>query len=332
MIQKLRITWLDTIKGICILLLIFSHCMPVFDLLKTWIFSFMLPAFYIVCGYLTYYKYPNGFKSGQFSDLLSKRWFNLFIPYFFFGIIHIVFFNSIRLISGNPLLFILQFKNLILMKGIASLWFLPIYFFSEVLLILFLTLIKGKARYCIAIIIVILLIIIDQTSLSWPFSIIYNSALGFVFAYAGFIFASYKIENKLSIKAAIFILLIGSISTTFNQGASVNDMKIVPLYFINALIICLSMITLVIYKDEKYGNNKFVTFYGKNSLLIVCTNNLIIESLRLLDHLLLNDSLLQIGYLGIFIFFIIITVCEYPVLRLLEGKFNRNYLRGYIKN
>lgn len=326
--QKQRITWLDTIKGICILFLIFSHCMTEFDILKTWIFSFMLPAFYMVCGYLTYYRYPDGFKSGQFSDLFSKRWFNLFIPYFFFGIILILYFNSIRLISGNPLLFISQFKNLILMKGIASLWFLPIYFFSEVLLILFLTLIKGKARYCIAIIIAILLIIIDQTSLSWPFTIIYKSVLGFVFAYAAFIFASYKIEKKLSIKAAAFLLLIGSISTSFNQGASVNDMKIAPLYFINALIICLSMITLVIYKDEKYGNNKFVSFYGKNCLLIVCTNNLIIEFLRLLDHLLFNDSLLQIGYLGIFIFFIIITACEYPILRFFEDKFSRDYFLG----
>ena len=151
--------------------------------------------------------------------------------------------------------------------------------------------------------------------------------IGFVFAYAAFIFASYKIEKKLSIKTAVFLLLIGSISTTFNQGASVNDMKIVPLYFINALIICLCMITLVIYKEEKYGNNKFVSFYGKNSLLIVCTNNLIIEFLRLLDHLLFNDSLLQIGYLGIFIFFIIITACEYPVLRFFEGKFSRDYFQ-----
>ena len=331
MAQEQRITWIDTIKGICILLLLFSHSQTEFDLLKTWIFSFMLPAFFIVCGYLAYYKYPEGLKPGQLGDFLSKRWYNLFIPYFLFGVIFILYINFIRFISGNPLLLVPQFTRLLSMEGIASMWFLPTYFFSELLFLFFLTIVKGKARLFIVALTVIILSLIEQTTLSWPIDILYRVAEGTAFIYIAFIFASYKIENKISIPVAVILLVIASISTAFNQGASMNDMKIVPLYFINAIIITLSMICLINRVGQKYGDNRMITFYGKNSLIIVCTNNLIIEFLRLLDHKLFNDSLLQIGYLGIIIFFIIITLCEYPLLKLFEGKFNRNYLQGRIK-
>ena len=235
MTPKQRIIWIDSIKGICILLLLFSHSMTEFDLLKTWIFSFMLPAFFIVCGYLTYYKYPNGFKSDQFSDLLSKRWYNLLIPYIFFGILFILYINFIRFISGNPLIFVPQFRRLLLLEGVASLWFLPTYLFSEILFISFLTLVKVNFRFIVVVVTVIILSFIDQTKLSWPIDIMFRVAEGAIFAYVAFIFASYKFEKRISFHVAAILFVIGSISTTFNQGASMNDMKIAPLYFINAI-------------------------------------------------------------------------------------------------
>lgn len=322
-----RILWIDSVKGIAILLLLFSHSMTTYDLVKNWILAFRIPIFFIICGYIVHLKYSDGFKQGQFLNLLSKRWYNLFLPYFLFGIIWILFLNVLRFLGSEPLRFHPLIVNLISMEGVASLWFLPTYFFSEILLITILGLFRGVVRYGVIALIILILSLTDQSTMSYPFSLIYRVVAGSVFVFMGFIFASYKIEDKLSWKTALLLFLLFSYLTVFNKGASMNDMKIVPLYLLNATIINLSFISLVRFLGEKWGNNNYLTFYGKNSLIVICTNNVIIEVIRLIDYILFGNILLSMGYLGIFIFFIIITICEYPILKIFEGKFNRDYFQ-----
>lgn len=318
-----RIIWIDAVKGIAILLLLFSHSMTEYDLIKNWILAFRIPIFFIICGYIVHMKYPDGFQQGQLPDLISKRWYNLFKPYFIFGIAFIVFLSIIRIIGGEPLNTFTLLIDLISMEGVASLWFLPTYFFSEIFLISLLGLFKGNTRYYVIIIITIILSVIDQNVLTYPFSLFYKIAAGSVFVFIGFLFASYKIEEKLSWKFALLLLLLFSFFTIFNRGASMNNMKIVPFYLINAVIINMCFITLVYVIVEKYGDNKLLSFYGKNSLIVICTNNLIIETLRLIDYVFWGNILLSMGYIGVFLFFIIITICEYPFLKVFGGKFKR---------
>lgn len=321
--QRQRITWIDTTKGIAILLLLFSHSMTVFDAFKTWIFAFHMPIFFIICGYLAYKKYPNGFKSGEFLDFLSKRWYNLFKPYLFFGTILILFLNFLRYFSGNPIVVFSQFTDLLSLEGIESLWFLPVYFFAELILITILGLVKNKLRYLVFLIIVIILYIIDQPSLTWPMDIVFKIFEGSVFAFTGYTFAKTEISEKIPITIAIILFIIASLATSFNLGASMISMNNVPLYLFNAIIISLSLITIIQFIEEKFQYNETITYFGKNSLIVVCTNNLVIEIIRLLDFKLFNNSLLHLGYLGVILFFIIITICEYPLLKVFEGQFKR---------
>ena len=318
-----RIQWIDSVKGIAIILLLFSHSLIRDDLIRTWILSFRIPIFFIICGYIVNLKYSDGFKEGQFLDLLSKRWYNLLFPYFLFGIIYIIFLNALRLAGGVPLNVFPLLKKLLSMEGIASLWFLPIYFFSEILLVFILGIFKNYYRYLVIALIVVVLSLIDQTTLSWPLSIIYKVAAGSVFVFIGFVFASNRIEYKLSLTTAIILLIVFSSLTVLNRGASMNEMKIVPLYFINAVFINLSFITIVRILCDKYGDNRLLTFYGKNSLIVICTNNVIIETLRLVDYRFTGNFLLNHGYLGVIIFFFILIICEYPLWKIFGGKFKR---------
>lgn len=317
-----RIIWIDAVKGIAILLLLFSHSMIEYDLIKNWILAFRIPIFFIICGYIVHMKYPDGFLQGQLLDLISKRWYNLFKPYFIFGIALIIFLNILRIIGGEPLNIITPLIDLISMEGYASLWFLPTYFLSEIVLISLLGLFKGNTRYYV-IIIIIVLSVVDQSVLTYPFSLIYKAAAGSVFVFIGFLFATYKIEEKLSWKLALLLLLLFSFFTIFNRGASMNNMKTVPFYLINAVVINMCFITLVYVLVEKFGDNKLLSFYGKNSLIVICTNNLIIETVRLIDYVFWGNILLSMGYFGVFLFFIIITICEYPLLKVFGGKFKR---------
>lgn len=59
---------------------------------------------------------------------------------------------------------------------------------------------------------------------------------------------------------------------------------------------------------------QIIPFYGKNSIVILCTNNLIIEILRLFDSKVTGNFFLQHGMLGNFLFTILLVICELPVI------------------
>ena len=54
---------------------------------------------------------------------------------------------------------------------------------------------------------------------------------------------------------------------------------------------------------------------GRNTIVILCTNNLIIELIRLIDHKIANDSLLSLGLLGCLVFTMLIIAIEIPLIK-----------------
>lgn len=55
---------------------------------------------------------------------------------------------------------------------------------------------------------------------------------------------------------------------------------------------------------------RFLIFAGKDSIVILCTNNLLIEIFRLLDYNLTGNVFLGLGILGAFMFAAIIMAFE----------------------
>lgn len=67
-----RIDWIDTAKGLCMLLVIVGHTLPYSNLLRNFIFSFHMPAFFFLTGYTA--RRPDNKKSVTFVlniDLLN---------------------------------------------------------------------------------------------------------------------------------------------------------------------------------------------------------------------------------------------------------------------
>ena len=58
-----------------------------------------------------------------------------------------------------------------------------------------------------------------------------------------------------------------------------------------------------------------LSFWGRNTIVILCTNNLIIELIRLIDHEIANDSLLSLGLLGCLVFTMLIIAIEIPLIK-----------------
>lgn len=89
---KNRIEWIDTIKGICIILVIIYHTCGL-PIIGQFLFGGFMGTFFILSGYTA--------KKEIISSGIKKKSKRLLIPYFFYGIISILFITSNQIIHGN---------------------------------------------------------------------------------------------------------------------------------------------------------------------------------------------------------------------------------------
>lgn len=120
--MKKRVEWIDMAKGYGIILVIVGH-IPIEKFLKHWIYSFHMPLFFFLAGYV--FK-----KETLLKEFMIKRIRGLIVPYFLLGI-GIIIFNILLTLYVNTFDYIEvlnQIKSLIVQKRFLSLWFLTCLF------------------------------------------------------------------------------------------------------------------------------------------------------------------------------------------------------------
>ena len=79
-----RIGNIDTAKGILIILVVIGHVLnfnaPATSAIKTWIYSFHMPAFFIISGLLIN---PEKWERQSFLTFIKHKAYSLLIPYIF---------------------------------------------------------------------------------------------------------------------------------------------------------------------------------------------------------------------------------------------------------
>ena len=73
--KRNRIEWLDTAKGIGIILIVLGHCLPLESFPCQIIFTFHVPLFFLLSGYVFKSKY-------SFNAVLKKKFHAVLIPFF----------------------------------------------------------------------------------------------------------------------------------------------------------------------------------------------------------------------------------------------------------
>jgi len=314
-----RIQWIDIVKGIAILFMLWGHSTPASPF-KDWIYSWHMPIFFFICGYLRG-RDTSSITWEKLIIFLKKRWHNLVIPYILFGVILIVFYDILHLLSHTTLEYLNNVWRLVSLQGINSLWFLPVYFMVELLFVL---IPKNRNAGILVLFLFIVLVVIEQTKLTYPLSLLYKVSEGFIFVFIGFALSKLHIENRIPYYYSIPLLILFFIGSMLNGDASMNKMNNVWLYFLNATGTSVGIITLINSLQHKCCfKSKFITFLGINSIIVLCTNNLIIEIIRLLDYKLTGNWMMNTGYLGCFAFFILLVVAEIPVIKAFEGRFGK---------
>ena len=77
-----RIEWIDILKGIAIVLVVFGHIYSN-EIVFKWLYSFHVPIFFFAGGYV--------YKQRSVLYDLKRRFQTIMIPYFFFGTLNLIY-------------------------------------------------------------------------------------------------------------------------------------------------------------------------------------------------------------------------------------------------
>ena len=306
-----RVDYLDYSKGIAIILVVLGHICSEGNI-KTYIYSFHMPLFFIISGYLFNYSNVKSFK-----EFINKKIKAYLIPYVTFSIINIL---GYYLLSGLSLI-VLRNNLLETIKfcGIGALWFLPVLFIAETIFV-FCKFNNKKFIYSVLIFIGISGIALSIWVLTRSFIalILIRSMISLIFITIGY--SLFNVIKNLNLKwyqIAIITLLNIALAIINGYvdlwGIQFNN---IVLYFINAILGSLNIIS-------KKINSKLLSFWGRNTLIIMATHQLILTMFSKIN--IVNE-------LNFITKLILVLVIEYPIIVLINnyaqfllGKFKKNY-------
>ncbi len=321
-----RIEWIDVAKGIGILFIIFAHCYIPNTLPKKIFYSFHIPLFFFISGYLHKVRANNQFFIRKVRFLLK--------PYFFFSIIsnlilflHVNFWNSFSVplfIPYNKIVGIFYGIGNDLWMFNITLWFLPCLFLVSVGFNSLLLHMEEKKIYFLLLGSSIVGYIGSKYlyfSLPWG---IETGFSGIVFYGIGFFAKKRNIKvlevDKLFIVLILFFL--NFVTAYFNSEVDMNLNKLGNyfLFYISAFCGAFGVLGISKIFVKKLS---FLSFFGKNSLIILGTHTVF---LMLLPYYYAYFTGISIFYTenilvnGTYIFCITL-ILELPIIFFLN-KFN----------
>lgn len=314
-----RVEYIDQSKGFAILMLLLSHVTPGDDI-NTWIFTFHMPIFFIIGGLLLWYRYGDNAVNGiDIKNLLRKRAKNLLLPYIVFCLLLSVFYVFLSYLAGGRIQYN-HFIDTFTFQGVDSMWFIPCYFWAELLMCLIL-MNDRKVVYvliglaCLFGIVAMSVVIPDMKYVRYLAKI----AISLSFVAIGYLIGKTNIVDKMPLVVAIILIIVCSILGLMGGFSAIGALEF-PYYGLYLLLAaCMSLSIMVVFSKLKSSN--LLSTFGKYSIVILCTNNLIIEIIRLLDYKLTGAFMLSHGLYGALIFFVIMAVIEYLVIKLAQGPF-----------
>lgn len=277
-----RLKWIDITKGIAILLVIIGHTVPRNTLAWNFIFSFHMPIFFIISGYL--------FHENKLKNLIIKNIKRIIIPYLGTSLIILLVAFSSKILLKHTFYFMpknLSFLSISIIYGcgvnspkffssiwmIGAIWFLLCLFFAEIFFTIIIRLTINFNMYIQATIIIILsfigYVIGQYIFLPWSIDI---SLVALVFLYTGYIFNKTNIFNiKIHILILIFLFFLWSISVYLGAmdmaSRQYSNFIICILGAISASYIIIKFCKVI----SKYTIwDKYLSTFGKETLVILC--------------------------------------------------------------
>ena len=158
----------------------------------------------------------------------------------------------------------------------------------------------------------------------WYGDLLCKILFGLCFIEIGLLCSTYSLIERASIGADCILLVIGLLMAENNGPVEMTAGNIgnPVIYFLGAMATSIAIMSLL--KKAECRQIKFLKFlevYGKNSIVILCTNNPFIEIIRLLDYKITGNFLISTGMIGCIIFTVILIVIEWYCIKFANGIF-----------
>lgn len=285
---KKRLDYFDVFRSLGIMLMIMGH-IGFGENFDYFIHAFHMPMFFFISGY--FYK-GQKYRIGEY---IGKKAKSLLIPYLFFGIAHYIISLFLGEFTLKPLLHLFTTNT----EGLpicGALWFLTALFFTEIIYYL----LDNRGFLFLLPILVIIGHFSDtvfQYPLPWSLS---PSFVGLGLYWFGKMTKKYENKIKKILNLSYWqILVIGIITVLLIFTNGYINMRegtyaFIPLFWINALLSI--FIGISISKNIcRIKKIRWFTFIGKNSIVYLCLNQIVIKVLvRIFDLFTLPKILSQI--------------------------------------
>ena len=315
----MRLKFVDILKGIAIFLVVLGHTAPINSFVVFCIFSFHMPLFFIIAGYLfNFEKYENNFKG-----FFKGRFLRLILPYFMSIILFLLYYllyqcpnpfvdtpasAIINIFKANIIgaLYGVGAINKFNIEPIGPLWFLVALFGAEYFIISYLGILIGKKIF-----------------LPLSFDI---SMVSIFFIFIGYELRRNQIIEKLSNNKNTVIYFIGLIIGCIlwyvlmsNSLLSMNNRDYHnTIYAFSCAILASVILFSVCYKIQNLSLfsvfNKIFSYLGVETLIILVMHNRIIVNTPELSCLRYNYFIFAI-YLILFSLMIGIVMKHIPILK-----------------
>lgn len=282
---KRRIDHVDTIRGVCILLVNYFHSNVSFFMLK-YVSSICVHPFLFMAGYFYSTKAPLG-------DTFKKKLRTLIVPYYVLGLGCYLLWLVFSFRSGQDIIAPLKALLYSPIGGFPiepSLYFLPLMFFSTMMLAVIVKLFKNEyIRFALVMGITILgSIWNDRFGMRLPMSLDCAMAV-LLYFYLGFhgrkilAFTDRMIERlrykwlKLLVFAACASINLIMIDLNYIPNILNSSWRIVPVTHFNICFLMLLWVYTFRFTENlgflKYAN-KAIKYIGKNSILFMCFSHI----------------------------------------------------------
>lgn len=278
-----RVEWIDFIKGFLILCVVLLHVCSGYTsskLVIKMISCFSMLSFFSISGFLTDYK-----KESSFIIFFKKKFKTLIIPYIVWGGIIGIPFEIIRhILQGQKINILYYLKGYILFNNSYSpTWFLGTLFFIFILSYFLHKIIKKENIILLIDFFFMIIGLLLSTDFNMFFKLKTMLVSIFFFQFGNFI-KNYNIHKK-KIIYGIILLIIGIIFTYCNDKVVVSKALFGNyIYFFISTISIITGIYIILSKINL--KNTFIHYFGKYSIIVLCTHQIIIYSIRIIEKVM----------------------------------------------
>lgn len=256
-ISKQRLTWLDILKGMGIILVAVGH-IYLNERINHWIYSFHMPLFFLAAGWV--------YKEKPVLTDIKRRMQTIVAPYFSFGLLVLLYWQVIeRRFQDSDMSFMESLLGLFSgsynnLDFNVHLWFLPCFFVTVVLFNILVNLGGREIAYLVSVLMSLIYVVLPMTELFWGFNRVFKYigfyAVGVLLAGKGV----KEVKKKLGAGIAAIVLL------ALNFFLSCHNLTTGIMWFVTALIGVAAMILISRFIYE----NRILQYFGRISLIVLC--------------------------------------------------------------